>query len=113
VCWSARTMTSAAMDTCLFLGCARTGNRADRRAPCQRTGLPDPVMDDQPPWTYGETTPRVRGREDRILPPECAEWLHERVPHAELHWMDEAGHLLQEDAPGRLLTCLTAGFAAA
>ncbi|WP_320773841.1 alpha/beta fold hydrolase [Streptomyces sp. CRN 30] len=53
----------------------------------------------------------VWGREDRILPPEYAEWLHDRVPHAELHWIDGAGHLLQEDAPGRLLACLTAGFA--
>ncbi|MEU9193164.1 alpha/beta fold hydrolase [Streptomyces hundungensis] len=39
------------------------------------------------------------GREDRIFPPEYAEWLHERVPHAELHWIDDAGHLLQEDGP--------------
>jgi pimeloyl-ACP methyl ester carboxylesterase len=53
------------------------------------------------------------GRDDRILPPEYAEWLHERVPHAELHWIDDAGHLLQEDAPGQLLACLTSGFASA
>ncbi|MEU9102433.1 alpha/beta hydrolase [Streptomyces sp. NPDC048361] len=52
----------------------------------------------------------VWGREDRILPPKYAEWLHERVPHAELHWIEGAGHLLQEDAPGRLVACLTAGF---
>jgi pimeloyl-ACP methyl ester carboxylesterase len=49
----------------------------------------------------------IWGREDRILPPEYAEWLHERVPHAELHWIDGAGHLLQEDAPARLLAHLT------
>lgn len=53
------------------------------------------------------------GREDRIFPPEYAEWLHERVPHAELHWIDDAGHLLQEDGPGQLLACLTSGFASA
>ncbi|GAA2597385.1 alpha/beta hydrolase [Streptomyces lienomycini] len=52
----------------------------------------------------------VWGREDRILPPQYAEWLHERVPHAELHWIEGAGHLLQEDAPGRLLAHLTADF---
>ncbi|MEU9053661.1 alpha/beta hydrolase [Streptomyces sp. NPDC048384] len=40
------------------------------------------------------------GREDRILPPKYAEWLHQRIPHAELHWIEGAGHLLQEDAPG-------------
>lgn len=55
----------------------------------------------------------VWGREDRILPPQYAEWLHERVPTAELHWIEGAGHLLQEDAPARLLACLTAEFAPA
>lgn len=34
-------------------------------------------------------------------PPQYAEWLHERAPQAELHWIEGAGHLLQEDAPGR------------
>ncbi|MFF7361031.1 alpha/beta fold hydrolase [Streptomyces sp. NPDC008125] len=52
----------------------------------------------------------VWGREDRILPPEYARWLHEHVPHAELHWIEGAGHLLQEDAPGQLMAHLTAGF---
>jgi pimeloyl-ACP methyl ester carboxylesterase len=51
------------------------------------------------------------GREDRILPPEYGTWLHERIPHAELHWIDDAGHLLQEDAPVQLLSHLLAGFA--
>ncbi|MET9252510.1 alpha/beta hydrolase [Streptomyces sp. NPDC003717] len=55
----------------------------------------------------------VWGREDRILPPRYAEWLHERVPHAELHWIEGAGHLLQEDAPSQLLGFLTAGFPSA
>jgi pimeloyl-ACP methyl ester carboxylesterase len=52
----------------------------------------------------------IWGREDRILPPEHAEWLHERVAHAELSWLDGAGHLLQEDAPARLLAHLVAEF---
>jgi pimeloyl-ACP methyl ester carboxylesterase len=42
------------------------------------------------------------GREDAILPPEYGTWLHERIPHSDLHWIDGAGHLLQEDAPARL-----------
>ncbi|WP_216853564.1 alpha/beta fold hydrolase [Phytoactinopolyspora halotolerans] len=50
------------------------------------------------------------GREDRILPPEYGTWLHERIPHAELHWVDDAGHLLQEDAPAQLLSHLLSGF---
>ncbi|NEA51473.1 alpha/beta hydrolase [Streptomyces sp. SID10815] len=52
----------------------------------------------------------IWGREDRILPPRYAEWLHAHIPHAELHWIEDAGHLLQEDAPGQLLACLTDGF---
>ncbi|MFF5938903.1 alpha/beta fold hydrolase [Streptomyces sp. NPDC012508] len=54
----------------------------------------------------------IWGREDRILPPEYAEWLHSRIPHAELHWIEGAGHLLQEDAPGQLTDHLAAGFPA-
>jgi pimeloyl-ACP methyl ester carboxylesterase len=52
----------------------------------------------------------IWGREDRILPPEYAEWLHDRVPHAELSWVEGAGHLLQEDAPAQLLGHLTSDF---
>ncbi len=46
------------------------------------------------------------GRHDRILPPEYGTWLHERIPHSTLHWIDDAGHLLQEDAPARLTAYL-------
>ncbi|MFI0404815.1 alpha/beta fold hydrolase [Actinomadura sp. 3N508] len=59
----------------------------------------------------GEISLPVRliwGREDRILPPQYAEWLHEKIPHSELHWIKEAGHLLQEDAPAQLMAHLTA-----
>ncbi|NGO13194.1 alpha/beta fold hydrolase [Streptomyces sp. HC44] len=52
----------------------------------------------------------IWGREDRILPPRYADWLHARIPHADLHWIEGAGHLLQEDAPGQLSDYLTAGF---
>lgn len=51
------------------------------------------------------------GREDRILPAEYGTWLHDRLPGSELHWIDNAGHLLQEDAPAQLLAHLLAGFA--
>jgi pimeloyl-ACP methyl ester carboxylesterase len=57
----------------------------------------------------GSITVPVRllwGRHDRILPPEYGTWLHERIPHSTLHWVDDAGHLLQEDAPARLTAYL-------
>lgn len=52
----------------------------------------------------------IWGREDRILPPEHATWLHDRIPHATLHWIADAGHLVQEDAPAQLLAHLLGGF---
>ncbi len=54
----------------------------------------------------------VWGRQDRLLPPEFAELLHARIPGAELHWVEGAGHTLQDDAPAALLGHLTADFAA-
>ncbi|MHA6804062.1 alpha/beta fold hydrolase [Salinifilum ghardaiensis] len=62
----------------------------------------------------GEITIPTRliwGTEDRILPPGYARWLHDRIPHAELHWIEGAGHVLQEDAPAQLLAHLTSPFA--
>jgi pimeloyl-ACP methyl ester carboxylesterase len=50
----------------------------------------------------------IWGTEDRILPPQYAHWLHDRIPHAELSWIEDAGHVLQEDAPAQLLAHLTA-----
>jgi pimeloyl-ACP methyl ester carboxylesterase len=55
----------------------------------------------------------IWGREDRLLPPEFAEWLSSRIPGAEITWVDGAGHTIQDDAPARLLAELTAGFPAA
>jgi pimeloyl-ACP methyl ester carboxylesterase len=46
------------------------------------------------------------GRHDRILPPEYGTWLHDAIPRSTLEWIDDAGHLLQEDAPARLLAHL-------
>lgn len=52
----------------------------------------------------------VWGTEDRILPVQYAQWLHDKIPHAELRWVHGAGHVLQEDAPAQLLAHLTAEF---
>jgi pimeloyl-ACP methyl ester carboxylesterase len=46
------------------------------------------------------------GRHDRILPPPYGEWIRDRIPHANFHWIDDAGHLLQEDAPAQLIAHL-------
>ncbi len=43
------------------------------------------------------------GRQDRILPPHYAEWIAARAQQAPLNWEENAGHLLAEDAPARLL----------
>ncbi|MGB9182608.1 MAG: alpha/beta hydrolase [Solirubrobacteraceae bacterium] len=43
------------------------------------------------------------GRHDRILPAEYAEWIAARIPDAPLTWEENAGHLLAEDTPARLL----------
>jgi len=43
------------------------------------------------------------GRQDRIVPPEYAEWIAARIPGAPLTFDENAGHLLAEDAPARLL----------
>lgn len=63
----------------------------------------------------GEISLPVRliwGSEDRILPPRYAHWLHDKIPHAQLHWIEGAGHLLQEDTPAQLLAHLTTQFTA-
>jgi pimeloyl-ACP methyl ester carboxylesterase len=54
----------------------------------------------------------IWGTEDRILPPEYGRWLHDRIPHAGLSWIEGAGHVLQEDAPAQLLAHLVADFPA-
>jgi len=46
------------------------------------------------------------GRNDRILPPPYGEWIQDRIRHATFHWIDDAGHLLQEDAPAQIITHL-------
>jgi pimeloyl-ACP methyl ester carboxylesterase len=39
----------------------------------------------------------IFGGRDRVVPPVNAEYLHERLPHRELHLID-AGHFIWEDA---------------
>ena len=34
----------------------------------------------------------LHGTHDRICPPDGAQALHDRLPHARLHWIDGAGH---------------------
>jgi pimeloyl-ACP methyl ester carboxylesterase len=46
------------------------------------------------------------GREDRWLSPQYAERLRTRIPGAEFAWIEQAGHLVQEDAPAQLLAHL-------
>lgn len=46
------------------------------------------------------------GCEDRITPPPMGEWLRDHVRHEYLRWIDNAGHLLQEDAPAQLLAAI-------
>ncbi len=54
----------------------------------------------------GEISIPVRilwGRHDQILPTRYAEWIAARLPDAPLSWEDNAGHLLADDSPARLL----------
>ena len=46
------------------------------------------------------------GREDRIVPAPFGQWLADHVRHQSLRWIDNAGHLLQEDAPAQLTAAL-------
>ncbi|GAA2788619.1 alpha/beta hydrolase [Saccharopolyspora taberi] len=49
------------------------------------------------------------GREDRWLPAEHADRLAALIPGARQAWIADAGHLVQQDAPGRLMGII-AGF---
>ncbi|GGU82779.1 hypothetical protein GCM10010498_45980 [Streptomyces cavourensis] len=52
----------------------------------------------------------IWGREGRFLPPHFGEQLHALIPGSELHWVEGAGHAIQEDAPAQLLVLLTREF---
>ncbi|WP_017591608.1 alpha/beta fold hydrolase [Nocardiopsis potens] len=53
----------------------------------------------------------VWGAEDEWIPAERGEALAARIPGAEFHLLSGAGHLVQEDAPGRLAALLSAFLA--
>ena len=43
------------------------------------------------------------GRNDQILPAPHGDWIERRIPNRGLTWIDDAGHLLPEDAPAQLI----------
>lgn len=47
------------------------------------------------------------GRNDNILPPSHGEWIEARTSNNGITWIDDAGHLLPEDAPAQLLAELS------
>ncbi|MBX7449292.1 alpha/beta hydrolase [Mycolicibacterium sp. 3033] len=48
----------------------------------------------------------IWGRDDQILPERYGTWIEERIDNASLTWIDNAGHLLPEDAPAQLVDLL-------
>ena len=52
----------------------------------------------------------IAGRRDRIVPPVNAEYLHERLPHSELHLID-AVHFAWEDAADEYAALVKAWWA--
>ncbi len=46
-------------------------------------------------------------REDQILPVPYGQWSEQHIPSQGITWVDNAGHLLTEDAPAQLLERLT------
>jgi pimeloyl-ACP methyl ester carboxylesterase len=49
----------------------------------------------------------IAGSRDRVVPPANAEYLHERLPHSELHLID-SGHFAWEDAADEYASLVTA-----
>jgi pimeloyl-ACP methyl ester carboxylesterase len=52
----------------------------------------------------------LSGRRDMLVPPVNAEYLHERLPHSELHLLD-SGHFIWEDAADEYAALVTAWWA--
>ena len=52
----------------------------------------------------------IAGRRDRIVPPANAEYLHERLPHSELHLIDPV-HFAWEDAADEYAALVKAWWA--
>ena len=53
----------------------------------------------------------ISGRRDRVVPPVNAEYLHERLPHSELHMID-SGHFIWEDAADEYAALVSAWWGA-
>jgi pimeloyl-ACP methyl ester carboxylesterase len=41
----------------------------------------------------------IWGKQDNITPPEVAEEFHEKLPNADLHWIDKCGHAAMMEQP--------------
>ena len=52
----------------------------------------------------------IAGSRDRVVPPVNAEYLHERLPHSDLHLID-SGHFAWEDAADEYASLMTAWWA--
>jgi pimeloyl-ACP methyl ester carboxylesterase len=52
----------------------------------------------------------ISGVRDRVVPPVNSEYLHERLPHSELHLID-SGHFVWEDAADEYAALVTAWWA--
>jgi pimeloyl-ACP methyl ester carboxylesterase len=52
----------------------------------------------------------IAGRSDTVVPPANAEYLHERLPHSELHLLD-SGHFIWEDAADEYAALVNAWWA--
>jgi pimeloyl-ACP methyl ester carboxylesterase len=52
----------------------------------------------------------VAGRRDTVVPPVNAEYLHERLPHSELHLLDSR-HFVWEDAADEYTALVNAWWA--
>jgi len=64
-----------------------------------------PILQDMLPRI--ETPVRIiAGRRDRVVPPVNAEFLHERLPHSDLHLVD-SGHFVWEDAADEYAALVT------
>ena len=67
--------------------------RSDHRALLAQTGVPTLI---------------VCGREDRVTPPAASEELQRLLPHAQLHWIENAGHQTPLEQPAQLAQLLLA-----
>ena len=76
-----------------------------------RAGLPDGTpAAPRPPPKIRTPVAIIAGRRDRVVPPSNAEYLHERLPHSELHLIDSV-HFAWEDAADEYAALVRAWWA--